>query len=124
MKHYFLILISFLIISCEKDCKNLKIGTFELKGIDGTIHTIVRNEIYQTEYLNDSNIVVQYNIKWTSPCSYEIYNRKVLSNLDFNIEHQDTIRFEITEINGNVHKIISKFKDIDEVYENSLQKIK
>lgn len=124
MKHCFLMLISLFIISCEKDCENLKIGTFELKGLDGTIHTIVRNESYQTEYLNDSNIVVQYNIKWTSPCSYEIYNRKVLSDLDFNIEHRDTIRFEITEINGNVHKIISKFKDIDEVYENSLQKIK
>jgi hypothetical protein len=124
MKHFFIIIIFLFLISCQKDCENLKIGTFTLNGENGTIFTIVRENNIQTEYSNNSEIAIQYDINWTSNCSYEIFNRKVIGEIDSNIEHSDTLKFEIIKIEGNKHCVKSKFKDIEEIYENTLTKIK
>jgi hypothetical protein len=124
MKYYLIIIISLFLFSCQEDCENLKIGTFNLIGKNGTIFTIVREKNIQTEYSNNSKIIIQYDINWTSNCTYEIFNRKLISETDYNTKHSDTLKFEIIKIEGNKHIVQSKFKDIEEVYENTLTKIK
>lgn len=124
MKHYLSIIITLFLISCQENCENLKTGTFILNGKNGTIFTIVRENNIQTEYSNNSKIIIQYDINWTSNCSYEIFNRKVISETDYDINHSDTLKFEIIKIEGNKHCVKTKFEDIEEVYENTLTKIK
>jgi len=126
MKYFTLILFAALNSSCNPNCDAVKIGTFELNSYDGSIHTIMRTEKTQTEFIEKSGNVVQYDLKWISPYAYQIFNRKLVQGTeDRKVPPiNDTITFEIVKVDGNKHVVKAKLKGIDEMYEKTLTKIK
>jgi hypothetical protein len=107
------------------DCRNLKEGIFKLESVDGGLHTIVRTKNKQTENVAITGEVSEYDIKWTSDCSYMLYNRKIIKGVDdmssdFDI---DTLYNEIVDINGDKHKVVSSIKQSDMKVETILTKI-
>src|SRR5690606_24183765 len=87
--------------------------------------TIIRTKDKQTENVGKTGLVSEYDIKWTSDCSYILYNRRVVKGkdnmpTDFKI---NTLYNEIVEINGDKHKIVSSIKSYDLKIEAILVKL-
>lgn len=120
-----LLLFPFLCQANDIDCKNIREGLFTLESEDGSLHTIVRTKDKQTENVGKTGLVSEYDIKWTSECSYILFNRKVVKGTDnmptdFKI---DTFYNEIVEVNGDYHKIVSSIKGYDMKIEVVLVKL-
>ena len=81
-----------------------------------------------TNFFVHSNVVTpvsEFDIKWTSDCSYILFNRRVVKGkdnmpADFKI---DTLYNEIVEITGDKHKIVSSIKGYDMKIEAILVKL-
>ena len=124
-KIFILLLFPFLCQAGNIDCKDIREGLFKLESEDGSLHTIVRTKAKQTENVGKTGLVSEYDIKWTSNCSYILFNRRVVigkDNMpaDFKI---DTLYNEIVEITGDKHKIVSSIKGYDMKIEAILVKL-
>lgn len=124
-KIFILLLFPFLCQAGNIDCKDIREGLFKLESEDGSLHTIVRTKDKQTENVGKTGLVSEFDIKWTSDCSYILYNRRVIKGkdnmpTDFKI---DTLYNEIVEINGDKHKIVSSIKGYDLKIEAILEKL-
>jgi len=107
------------------DCKEIKEGLFKLESEDGSLHTVVRTKDKQTENVGKTGLVSEFDIRWTSACSYILFNRRVVKGtdnmpVDFKI---DTLYNEIVEVNGNKHRIVSSIKGYDIKIEAVLVKL-
>lgn len=107
------------------DCKDLKEGLFKLESIDGSLHTIVRTKDKQTENIGKTGLISEFDIKWTSDCSYILFNRRVVKGID-NMPTDlkiDTLYNEIVEVIENKHKVVSSIKGYDMKIEAVLIKL-
>ncbi len=107
------------------NCTDLKEGLFKLKSIDGSIHTIVRTKDKQIENVASTGLISEFDIKWTSDCTYLLFNRKVIKGrddmpADFKI---DTLYNEIIEVSGDSHKTLSFITGYQEKVETILLKL-
>lgn len=120
-----LLLFPFLCQAIEINCDSLKVGLFKLNSEDNSLHTITRTKEKQTENISKTGLISEFDIKWTSNCTYLLYNRRVISGKD-NIPEGfkiDTLYNEIIEITGDSHKTISYMKGYDFKVEATLVKI-
>jgi hypothetical protein len=113
---------------CQGDainCDGLKEGLFKLESVDGSFHTIVRTKDKQVENVSKTGLIAEFDIKWTSNCTYLLLNQRVLMGQD-NIAEDfkiDTFYNEIIAVNGNRHKVISSMKGYDQKATATLIKI-
>jgi hypothetical protein len=118
MKKIFILLLFPFLYQCQStniDCKDIKEGLFRIESVDGSLHTIVRTKDKQRENVGRTGLISEFDLKWTSDCSYILYNRKVIRGKD-NMPSEfkiDTLYNKITEVNGDSHKVISSIKDYD-----------
>jgi len=124
-KIFILLFFPFLCQAGNIDCKDIREGLFKLESLDGSLYTIVRTKDKQTENVGKTGLVSEFDIKWTSNCSYILFNRRVLKGTDnmppdFKI---DTLYNEIVEVNGDKHKIVSSIKGYDMKIEAVLVKL-
>ena len=80
----FLLLIVF---SGSRNCRSVREGTFRI----------------------ESGVVSEYKIKWTSDCSYILFDRKVIKGVDI-LHTKDTLYCTIIAVTGKEHKVRSYFK--------------
>jgi len=97
-----------LLASC-KDCSQLKEGFFKIETSPGNTFTIDRTLTKQTENNLKSGVISECKIKWTSDCSYILYDRKLLKGFEpsqiTDKLRGDTLYNEIISISGNTHKV-------------------
>jgi hypothetical protein len=128
MKKVIILLFLPFLCQCQStniDCKDIKEGLFKIESVDGSLHTILRTKNKQTENVGKTGLVSQFDLKWTSDCSYILSNRKVVKGIDnlhpdFKI---DTIYNEIIEVNRNSHRVITSLKGSDFSAESVLVKL-
>ena len=94
------------------DCKDLKEGIFKLESVDSSVHVIVRTKDKQRESVSKTGLESEFDIIWTSDCTFLLLNRRVIWGRDdlppdANI---DTLYNEITYIKGDKHTVISTLK--------------
>jgi len=94
--------------SCNKNCKSVSEGTFRIESQVGN-YTIVRSKNKQTEKVESTGVVSEYKIKWTSDCSYILFDRKVIKGVDI-LHTKDTLYCTIIAVTGKEHKVRSYFK--------------
>jgi len=99
------------------ECSEIKKGTFNLDSLNGNVsyknsYKIVRTKNKQTEYIKNNETICKYDIRWTSPCSYILFNRKLIKGKNtWSVESSaDTVFNEIIYVNKNRHKLISIMK--------------
>lgn len=124
-KYILFLLLPFLFQTGSTDCKGIKEGRFNLESNDGSIHTIVRTKDTQTEKVGKTGVISEFDIKWTSDCSYLLFNRRVIEGEDSMIDvfEIDTLYNEVVEVNGKFHKVVSSTKRYDLQLESVLIKI-
>lgn len=100
MKYLILVLFSCSFIIDKSDCNSVKNGTFKLESINGSDHIITRTENKQTENIVNKGLISEFSLKWTSDCTYILYNRKVIKGVDeWSAEiNADTLFNEIIEV--------------------------
>ncbi len=99
-------------IICSADninCLDMRQGLFKMHGLYGSLNTIIRTNQKQTETLGKTGTVFEYDIEWTSDCTYLLCNRKTVKGNDsmMTLKNTDTIYGEIVEVNKYWHKVIS-----------------
>lgn len=127
MKKYLIVaFISCSFISDKLDCSSVKIGTFRLESVDGSDHILTRTENNQTENVTKKGLICEFNLEWTSDCTYILFNRRVIKGKDeWPAEiNADTLFNEIVEISKDRHKVVSYMKRFDSKLETTLIKIK
>ena len=89
------------------ECKYAHEGIFKKHGVYGSLNVITRTKEKQTETYGMSGLVVEYDISWTSDCTFILYNRKIVSGSErvSTISNLDSIYNEITESNSDWNKI-------------------
>ena len=89
-------------------CNNFREGIYKVHGLYGSLNVIVRTNEKQIETSGKSGIIVEYNIRWTSECTYQLFNRHVISGNEIitTISNKDTLYNEIVELNKDWHKIV------------------
>ncbi|MCW1147569.1 hypothetical protein [Flavobacterium lacisediminis] len=106
------------------DCKKMQVGKFELVSKTSGTTIIERTKNTQTETNETMQIKTSYDLVWTSECSYELRNRKVIEGSSkFVMKPTDVIRVEIIKIEDAklTVKITSNFSD--KVAEAEINKI-
>jgi hypothetical protein len=124
-KIFILFLFPFLGQASDIDCKDTKEGLFKLESDDGSFHTIIRTKDKQIENVGKTGLVTEFDIKWTSACTYILFNRRVVRGTD-NIPAEfkiDTLYNEVIEVKGDKQKIVSSMKGYDLKIESVLVKM-
>lgn len=126
MKYLILALLSCSCTGDKPDCNSVKIGTFKLESIDESTHVITRTEDKQTENVTKKGLISEFSLKWTSDCTYILFDRKVIKGVDeWPAEiNADTLFNEIIEVSEGRHKVISFMKRFDSKLEATLITIK
>lgn len=123
--HFLLVILVFLISNCDSmDCENLKTGTFRLHGEDGTTHIIKRTETHQSETIEESGLVSEFDIEWSNECEYKLFKRRVTAGTDrYPDMIIDTLFCEILDINGKFHTTKTSSKEYKFTATAKLEKI-
>lgn len=119
-----LTLLSSISFAQSLDCKKMQVGKFELVSKTSGTTIIERTKNTQTETNETMQIKTSYDLVWTSECSYELRNRKVIEGSSkFVMKPTDVIRVEIIKIEDAklTVKITSNFSD--KVAEAEINKI-
>jgi hypothetical protein len=109
-----LIVLPFLSRAEKPGCKDVKEGIFKQHDVYGSLRTIIRTSEKQTETWARPMVVIEYDVQWTSECSFKLFNRKTLKGNDslINITECDTIYNQIVEVNDYWHKISSSMNGV------------
>jgi len=102
-------------------CKDTQQGIFKFHGLYGSLNTIVRTNEKQTETLGKTGTVFEYDIQWTSDCTYLLFNRNTIKSNDSipAVMYSDTIYNEVVEANDYWHKVVSSVNGNDPKIETS-----
>jgi hypothetical protein len=93
-------------------CAEAKKGIFKSRNRDGSLVTVIRSETEQTE-TSGSGKIIKSDIKWTSDCSFILYNRRLIRGTD-SLKTDliyDTLYNEIMEINSFWATVNSRYRD-------------
>ncbi|WP_346321099.1 hypothetical protein [Chitinophaga sp. YIM B06452] len=89
----------------KNPCENIRTGEFKLKGPDNSkTWTILRNDSTQEEINHYTGKSVNFSVKWTSPCEYEL---RLISSSDtsvnFEMLQKSVIKVTVTNVNDNFY---------------------
>lgn len=113
IKSIILLLLPTACIAQTIECKEFKEGLYKAHGLYGSLNTIIRTNEKHTETWGKSGIVIEYDIRWTSECTYILFNREILKGIDstYSITKEDTIYNEVIEKTKFWYKITSTLND-------------
>jgi hypothetical protein len=91
------------------NCKDIRQGVFKSHDIYGSLHTIVRTNEKQRETIGMTGTIIEYDIHWTSDCTFQLLNGKIIRGSDsiIYVNNSDTIFNEVKEANSYWHRILS-----------------
>ncbi len=116
MKIIFLFLLSISIsLVHAQDCKKLQLGTYRISGDDTNPESIlIRTSAYQFEEVKSLGLKLQFNIRWTSDCTYELSNPKVLKGELPSIKDDQVVYVKIKKVAATYYtaEISSNFNDL------------
>lgn len=107
------------------DCRDLKEGTFKLESPEGN-YTIIRSKNKQVEQVDRTGLRSEFKLRWTSDCSYILFDRKVLQGVDNIIsdeEAKDTLFCKIVNVSGKKHTVSCYIKGYEPL-EATLERVK
>ena len=101
----------------QLNCKKVRTGKFELKYLVGDkiyVTFITRTKTKQTEVHGETGAVLEFDIKWTSDCSYELSNPRVLEGEFPGLKPEHKLFTTITEVGKFQYKSesTSNFSDM------------
>ena len=105
----FLLMIPVMSFAGGIDCNDIREGIFKTHGLYSSLNTIIRTDEKQVEIKGRSGLVLEYDICWTSDCSFFLSNRKILRGRDSLLQGEatDTIYYEVQFSNGYFHSMAS-----------------
>jgi len=108
----FLLVMPVMSYAGEINCNDIHQGIFKTHGLYSSLNTIIRTEDKQVEIKGRSAVVLEYDICWTSDCSFMLYNRKIVRGRDSLLQGEatDTIYNVVQFSNGYFHSVISSVK--------------
>ena len=110
----------------EMDCSMLQNGVFKLVSMSNQKEYIItRTSTCQVERNFGTNNDLKFDIKWTSPCDYILFNgRKISGNRKYKTNKTDTIYCRIINVDGNTHEVLTyKYNEVKQ-HRFKLQKVK
>lgn len=123
MKFFFLLLISFT-VCCKSNkqaisCERLKTGKFGFWGNGSNReYFIQRNDSVQIERDDLSGTVIEFNIKWLSPCEYELvfkrFVKKGNDSLLFKDHKYPIVRTVIHKITPDYYVFTSRVEGLSD----------
>jgi hypothetical protein len=98
--------------AADPDCIRFHTGTFKSNTSVG-IFTITRLKDKQIERMKGSNLVCEFKLKWTSSCSYLLYDKKMLEGIDDTPKEFlfDTLYCDIIDVKEKNHTVFCHLKD-------------
>ena len=107
------------------DCEVVRQGIYKVHGLYGSLNTIVRTNEKQIETIGRTGTVFEYEIQWTSNCTFWLLNRKTIKGTDslMALVNTDTIYNEIRESNRYWHKVAYTVNGCEPIKEISYFKI-
>jgi hypothetical protein len=97
------------------DCRDLHEGIFTLRGYEDVVYTIVRTKDRQVESIGKTGRISQFDIKWTSDCSYLLFNHTILAGKKEPEEDMVKIDTMYNEIIGRVGDSIETSTSVKEL---------
>jgi len=115
MKKLFLALLmmsGFLLTSHAQDCKDIQTGSFKIANESGE-YLITRTNKHQFEEVRSIGLKMQFDLKWTSECSYELSNPKVLEGEGPVVDKTQKVFVRIVEVSDKSYTadVTSNFGD-------------
>ena len=111
----FLFILTFSSILKAQNCSDIKNGIFRIKSdeVNPNETILTRKKDIQIEEVKSKGIKLQYHIKWTSNCTYELSHPKVLKG-DFPWASDEQVLYiKITKVTATFYstEITSNFSD-------------
>lgn len=105
---FLLIIISAFLYSCNddkktKDCENFKTGKFKYEDNQFEGWEVNRTENTQIERNDSLDITIESKVKWLSDCEFVLIYDNEKSSPAY-AKMVDSLRVELTEIDGNSYK--------------------
>lgn len=123
--HLIFIVFACLIATSSPDCKKFREGKFQLLTGGESNHTITRSKNKQLETRDDNGFTSEMEIKWTSECTYLLFDRKIVKGeeyLDKDIKI-DTLYNEIIYVNADTCRVKSRMRGFDLEVESTILRI-
>ncbi|QEE51117.1 hypothetical protein FUA48_16505 [Flavobacterium alkalisoli] len=98
-----------LLLMGSSDCEKFKKGTFVLDEGNGKAYIITRKKNKQIEEDRGNGVMVEFDLEWTSDCSYKLYNPNVVKG-DIGPILIDTLYCEITDVKGDSYRAVCHSK--------------
>ena len=107
-------LFSFLSVQAQK-CDDIKEGTFKIEADDVNPNEsiLTRTSKHQLEEVKSIGLKLQFDLKWTSDCSYELSNPKVLKGELPNVTDSQVLYVKILKVTSTYYtaEITSNFAE-------------
>ena len=100
-----------------KDCSTIKNGVFksilELDG-DTTVTIIKRKGNKQVEEVPSLGLIMEFTVKWTSECTYELTKPKVTKGELADVDDSQVISVKVLDVRDDsfTAEVISNFSDV------------
>lgn len=109
------------------NCKKVTTGTFKSvidAGEEKIVTMIYREKEKQVEECVQAGLKMEFNIKWTSACTYELSNPRILKGSLPGTSASHILYVKITEVYDGGYKaeVSSNFSDVKEVMDFSTMK--
>jgi hypothetical protein len=104
------------VIACSQDCSSVKFGKFKIIFEADTfkVETIItRTKDIQVEEASDGT-KMQFHVKWTTPCSYELSKPKVLKGSLEGVSDDQVLFVKILKVTPDFYtaEMTSNFADL------------
>ena len=117
MKLIFALLVGliFFITAGAQKCEDVRLGTFKIAGdeVNPNESILTRTDKYQFEEVKSKGIKMQFDLKWTSDCSYELSKPRVLKGELPNVSESQVLYVKIIRVTSTDYtaEITSNFAD-------------
>lgn len=124
-----LILLAFLTLSTAtfgqtKDCRDFKNGKFKITDPIAGNSIVERKGSKQIEYGEDSELKIEFKVKWLDECTYKLQVKKILENPNNVLLPSDMVlTVEIIETTENSYRQISTSNLYEGVVESEMVRI-
>lgn len=100
-----------------QECKDVKTGMFRIPADDYNPKEsiLIRTPEHQIEEVKADGVKMQFDIKWTSDCTYELSKPKVLKGkVPFEVSDSQVLYVKITKVTSSYYtaEITANFGDI------------
>jgi hypothetical protein len=119
MRHVVLALLMTMIAvagDTQTNCKSIHDGNFksvsELDG-DSTVYHITRKKDKQYEEVKSTGVKMEFKVKWTSDCTYELSHPKVIKGTMPGVEDSQVIYVKVIDVREDSYtaEVTANFAD-------------